>query len=289
MKRFSRFVVLVLALGVGLAMSIPDAEARRMGGGSSFGMKRSIAPRQATPAQATPRPAQQAQAGAAPAKQGASRWLGPVAGLAAGLGLAALFSHLGMGEGMANVFMMLLLVGGAVMLFRFLMRKSAPQLQTAGATMNRAATTGNGMRFDASSAVAAGATSQAASTLSAIPADFDEQGFLRQAKLNFIRLQAANDAGNMEDIRSYTTPEMFAEIRLQHQERKGATQQTDVMELQAELLDVTTETAQQIASVRFFGLIREEATAEQFSEIWHLTRAQNGTTGWVIAGIEQSN
>lgn len=295
MKRFSRFAVLVLALGVGLALSIPDAEARRMGGGSSLGMKRGISQRQAAPApsQTTPRAAQQAQAGskaATAAKPGASRWLGPLAGLAAGLGLAALFSHLGMGEGMASFFMLLLLAGGAVMLFRLLMRRQRPQLQAAGNAMRMPETETRPLHFDAPAPTAAARPAAvSAGEHGNVPADFDEQAFLRQAKLNFIRLQAANDAGNMEDIRSYTTPEMFAEIRLQHQERNGAAQQTDVMELDAEMLDVTTAAGQQIASVRFFGSIREAATAERFSEIWHLTRALDGSSGWVIAGIEQPN
>lgn len=114
---------------------------------------------------------------------------------------------------------------------------------------------------------------------------------MRQAKLNFIRLQAANDSGNMDDIRAFTAPEMYAEIQMQYQERGKARQQTNVMRLDAALLDVTDEPQRQIASVRFFGLIREtdHAAPENFSEIWHLTRARDGSQGWVIAGIEQVN
>lgn len=296
-----RLAILAVALTLGLSLSIPEAEARRMGGGMSSGMKRSITQRQATPPAATPAPrsAQQAQQAANPAaaaaapKSGASRWLGPLAGLAAGLGLAALFSHLGLGAEMANFMLLLLLGVGLFLVIRLVMRRKAGGVQSNARLQPAAAYAGQAPHFEplttpaASAGVAAAATATTAAA--AIPAGFDAAGFLRQAKLNFIRLQAANDAGNMEDIRSYTTPELFAEIRLQHQERGAAAQQTDVQALEAELLEVVEEGAQQIASVRFHGLIQEEAArgAEPFSEVWHLTRAVDGSSGWVIAGIEQ--
>ena len=60
-----------------------------------------------------------------------NRWLGPIAGLAAGLGIAALLSHFGLGEAfagaMANMIIIALIVMVAVMLFRFIMRKRAAQ------------------------------------------------------------------------------------------------------------------------------------------------------------------
>jgi predicted lipid-binding transport protein (Tim44 family) len=122
-----------------------------------------------------------------------------------------------------------------------------------------------------------------------VPANFDVEGFLRQAKLNFVRLQAANDRGDMEDIREFCTPEMAAEIQLQYQERKQVPQETDIMQLNAELLDVSTETKQALASVRFSGQLREEVSAapDAFSEVWHLTKPVDGSRGWSIAGIQQ--
>jgi predicted lipid-binding transport protein (Tim44 family) len=141
---------------------------------------------------------------------------------------------------------------------------------------------------------AVGGTAAAASPATAaaanIPADFDVDGFLRQAKLNFIRLQAANDRGDMEDIRQFCSPEMAAEIQMQFQERNQLAQETDVVQLDVELLDVSTEANRALASVRFSGLIREEPTAapESFSEVWHLSRPIDGSRGWCIAGIQQS-
>jgi len=224
-----------------------------------------------------------------------SRWMGPLAGLAAGIGLAALFSHLGLGEGMANM-MMLLLLGLAVFFaVRWFLSKrqpasAQPAMQYAGMPGSMEPPRANEPFIPASAgggAVAATATAAAAAN---VPADFDVDGFLRQAKLNFIRLQAANDRGDMEDIRQFCSPEMAAEIQMQFQERNQLAQETDVVQLEVALLDVSTEAGQAMASVRFSGLIREEAgaAAEAFSEVWHLTKPLDGSQGWHIAGIQQS-
>ena len=283
-----RLFVTLCAAFIGFGMLSFDAEARRLGGGGSFGMQRSpsVTQRSTAPAQqAVPaKPGATAQA-PAPQPSGMSRWLGPLAGIAAGVGLAALFSHFGMGEGMGSILMILALVAGAVFLFRLLARKSQPaagmQYASAGAPAPQ--------RFEPVGAAPVGAAPEAATAAANVPAGFDVDGFLRQAKLNFVRLQAANDAGNIEDIRQFTAPEMFAEIRLQLDERGGKAQVTDVVKLNADLLDVTTEEKRHVASVRFHGMIREEADAapEAFDEVWHLSKPVDGASGWVIAGIQQ--
>ena len=129
----------------------------------------------------------------------------------------------------------------------------------------------------------------APAAMASIPADFDVEGFIRNAKVNFIRLQAANDAGNLDDIREFTSPEMFAEIKMGIDERKGAKQTTDVAQLNAEVLDVAEEAGRYIVSVHFNGLIREEdgAAAQPFAEVWHMAKPRDGSRGWVLAGIQQ--
>ena len=121
-------------------------------------------------------------------------------------------------------------------------------------------------------------------------AGFDAEGFARQAKLNFIRLQAANDAGNLDDLREFTTPEVFAEICMQLNERRGSEQRTDIVELNADVIDVAEEDNRYIVSVHFTGQLREEADAvpAPFDEIWHLTKPLSGSGGWLIAGIQQA-
>ena len=103
----------------------------------------------------------------------------------------------------------------------------------------------------------------------------------------FIRMQAVNDAGDVEDLRRFTTPELFAALRLDLQERAGAAQRTDVVQLQARVVDTATEAGQQIASVRFHGLIRETEgdAAQPFDEVWHLVKPVSGEAEWRVAGI----
>lgn len=279
-----KFFTLAVALFIGVGLIATEAEARRLGGGSSIGMSRSTAPVQkaapapTTPTNAAPAPAPSAAAAPAAAAKpaGASRWLGPIAGLAAGIGLAALLSHFGLGEGVANFLMIMLLVMAAVFVVRLLLRKSQPAQHASLAPAG-----GAPLQFEPVSAPAGGDSAS-------VPAGFDAEGFLRQAKLNFIRLQAANDAGNLDDLKQFLAPEVFAEIQMQFEERGKGKQETDVQQLDAELLEVVTEGSQHIASVRFFGTLREDKGAPTpFAEVWHLVKPVSGERGWQVAGIQQ--
>jgi predicted lipid-binding transport protein (Tim44 family) len=124
-----------------------------------------------------------------------------------------------------------------------------------------------------------------------VPASFDSEGFSRIAKMIFIRMQAANDSADLDDLRRFTTPEMFASARLDIQERGPAEQKTDVVRVDAEVLDVANEGDRQIVSVRFSGQIVEApgAAPADFSEIWHLAKPLDDSRSWAIAGIEQSH
>ena len=112
---------------------------------------------------------------------------------------------------------------------------------------------------------------------------------LRVAKLSFIRLQAANDARNLNDLRSFTTPEMFAHLQLDLHERPAGEQVTEIIHVDTQVLDVANEPEQQVVSVRFTGQLREEAGAAPvaFNEVWHLVKPHGDNASWVIAGIEQ--
>ena len=284
-----------------------DAQAKRLGGGGNSGMSRQ-AP---APQPAQPVPLKQAAAPAAagtPAAAPQRSWMGPIAGLAAGLGLAALMSHLGMGAEFANMLALMLLAALAFFVGRFLLRRFGP-----GAASRNATLTPQSMRFagavpgsdgsarephatsfgsrgalrDASEPSSAATT--AAALTPSVPAGFDAATFERIAKLVFIRMQAANDAVNLDDLRQFATPEMFATFRLDLQERKAAAQQTDVVQLDAQVLDFAEEAGQQIVSVRFHGLLREQqdAAATAFDEVWHLVKPVHSGSQWAIAGIAQ--
>jgi predicted lipid-binding transport protein (Tim44 family) len=278
--------VLALVLRVGLAM--PEAEAKRLGGGKSTGIQREATPPApvAPPASvAAPTAGAGAMAAQAPKK---NSWLGPVAGLAAGLGLAALASHLGFGEEFGNMMMIALLVMAALVAVRLLMRKRAPAqhgMQYAGMGAG-----GGNVTLPVQTPVAGAATSSAVPAAGQLPAGFDADGFVRQAKLNFVRLQAANDEGNLADLREFVTPEMLAELQLQLQERGNVAQRTEVVDLHAEIVECVEEAQRYLISVRFRGLLREEKNAPPvpFDERWHLTKPIDGSRGWAVAGIQQT-
>jgi len=129
-KRFTQVKATALSLTVALSAfaAFPmDVEAKRLGGGGSIGRSAPSAPQKSMPSNNQVAPAQQqaTKQTAAPAQtpQAAPKrnWLGPIAGIAAGLGLAALFSHLGLGEGMGTFFLMLLMGVAAFFIIRKVM------------------------------------------------------------------------------------------------------------------------------------------------------------------------
>ena len=120
-----------------------------------------------------------------------------------------------------------------------------------------------------------------------LPGGMAAADFERLAKMVFIRMQAANDAANLDDLRKFTTPELFASLRTDLLERGSAKQQTDVVQIDAQVLEAVFENGNDIVTVRFYGLIREavDVAAEPFNELWHLVRPADGKSEWAIAGI----
>jgi len=291
MKKFlTLFAVVIMALGA----TLPSAEAKRLGGGGSFGKSSPTFSRQApmqnaNQAAAAPRPA-------APAP--ASPWKGIVGGALLGLGIGALMSHFGMGGALGSMLGGVLMIGllavAAMFLFRFLSRKSAgssAQPAYAGmpnGPMERSTTPEIGANLGYGGNASGGAIGLPESS-TAIPADFDTPGFLRHAKTQFIRLQAAWDKADVNDIREFATPEMFGELKLQLTERGASANHTDVVSIDAELLGIETNSVEHVASVRFHGMIREaeHAPTESFNEIWVLTKPISGG-GWLLAGVQQA-
>lgn len=306
-----RMMTMVMVAGLaGLMLASLDADAKRLGGGRSFGSPRdSVTQRQATPPAAAPAPAPagptsaaaptRAPTAAPPAaapQPGWKRWLGPVAGIAAGLGIAALMSHLGLSEGFGTFLLIALAIFAAVIVFRMLFRRPQPQaqnMQYAGAGPARGEPT-FGSPAPASSPMfggAARATPDAepfVASPKSYPPGFEPEPFLRQAKLNFTALQAAYDKADTASLRDVMTPDMFAEISRDLAAR-GAHQPTEIVTLNAEILEVTTERDMHWASVRFTGLVREDGAtiAEPLDEVWNLQKPVSGDHGWMLAGIQQ--
>jgi predicted lipid-binding transport protein (Tim44 family) len=281
------FAVLTVLFFTATLLTPLDSEAgRRFGGGRSTGMQRSLPP----PAQQNTmsQPNRAAQQPATPATGGMSRWLGPLMGF----GLGALMMSMFGGSAMAGLLGNILMVVVAFMVVRFLMNAWRKRNQAQNQGMQYARTPGatRDNRLEPTENIG---TFQSAGGQVLMPqrypAGFNVEGFLRQAKVSFHRLQAANDAGDLADIRDYTSPELYAEIAMQIQERGAAKQRVEVLKLDADLLEVVIEGDKEIASVRFTGLIREDenAGAEPFDEVWHVTKDLRDAKGaWMIAGIQ---
>jgi predicted lipid-binding transport protein (Tim44 family) len=209
-------------------------------------------------------------------------WWGPIAGFAGGALLGSLFfGHGGFGGGGGGGFLGILLFGlvGVVLVMvirRFLVAAPpAQELYTPAprypdpAPMTSMNTGGRPPL--------------------ALPPGFDLEAFIHQAKVAYIRLQAANDAGDLNDLRAFTTPEMFAEISLEIQARHGAPQRVEVLQLDAELLDLSQQGTVALATVQYFVTAREDGgVPESYTELWHVRKLlADSHSSWLLAGIEQ--
>ncbi len=323
--------ILILAACAAVTLALNDvAEARRMGGGGNYGAQRSVAPQRATPAQPAPAsptnnaatpPSQPVQPGAPasanapkaapqPAPSGMSRWLGPIAGIAAGLGLAALMSHFGLSDGFGTLLLLALLAFGGVFLVRRLFGRRTqtnPPLQYAGTATGGSATSPEpyasssapadappAWRIPSSSELDGSASSgtQAAPafgvTRNPLPAGFDAAGFTREAKRQYIELQSVYDKADRSALANFMTSEMATEIG-RELDTRGVHQPTEIVALDAEVLDVSTEGEQHWVSVRFTGLVKEDGdpVPHSIDEVWNLSKPVKGGSGWLLAGISQ--
>ena len=285
---------LVLGFAAALVCAVfvaADADARRLGGARSIGTQRSITN---TPPAATPAKSAQAQqmqqsaapAAAQPAASGMSRWMPLLGGLALGGALGWLMGANGMGGLMVGILLAGLLAFAAMFVVRMLMQKrgEAPQrMQYAGIGSETVAAPppSQSAGFDAPPAPGGVAAS--------VPAGFDVAGFLRGAKLNYMKLQIANDQGNLEELREFASDALFEELKKDVLARGDQKQQTDVLALNADLLEVVTEGGQHWASVRFSGTVRESPGEAPigFEEVWNLAKPVSGAQGWQLAGIQQ--
>ena len=306
---------------------IIEAEAKRLGSGSNMGR---VAPgsgaSQAVPAkpaqpQAAPQAAKPATANPA-AAQAATRssWMGPIAGLAAGLGLAALASYLGFGEELMSLMLILLAVVVVFAVFRMLAgRRQASAGQYGQPAMAKTGYGNNELGAEArpsnvswpaqmgssasgsagggagvsgyAGAAGVGVAAQVAAT--DVSAEEIAQ-FVKVASEQFNKLQSIWDSGDIHTLAEFCTPEMTRELSHQIAGRKGSQNLTQVVQLDSEWLgmaDSQDDFGKPVDEVhiRFSGLIREaaDAAASDFNEIWTLHRVKNGDTGWQLAGITQ--
>ncbi|HEY8243365.1 MAG: TIM44-like domain-containing protein [Vicinamibacteria bacterium] len=240
-------------------------------------------------AKSAPTPA--TAAGAAPAKR--SSWLGPVAGLAAGLGLAALAAHLGFSDELMSILLIAFAAMAVLFVVRLLMSRRGTMREPmpyAGAGAGLGTTPGGyetqvppPARFEPT---AFGGPPLDQTRTPLLPAGFDAPAFAREAKKQFLAVQAAHDRHDAKSLADVMTPELHREI-MREMEASGAARPTEIVDVDAEVIDVATEGAKHWVSVRFSGTAREGGALEPFDEVWNLVKPVDGSSGWLIAGIQQ--
>ncbi|NRF50343.1 hypothetical protein HRF68_22485 [Pseudomonas stutzeri] len=277
-----RVLSIFMALCISLTFAL-DAHAKRFGGGKSFGSAPSHQTRQA-PQQTQAAPSQAGkQAAAAPS--GASRWLGPLAGLAAGGLLASMF----MGDGFEGIQFMDILIFGliAFLLFRFLAaRRRQQQPAMAGhASMQREMP-----QQPATSIFGGSAAPVAAAPVINAPAWFNEQNFVAAAREHFLSLQQHWDANEMDKIAEFVTPQLLGFLKQERAEIGDAYQSTYIDDLQIQLDGVDDNAEKTTATLTFSGVAKTSRfdQGEPFSESWRMERVQGENQPWLVAGIRQN-
>ncbi|MEB0043429.1 Tim44 domain-containing protein [Pseudomonas sp. MH10] len=281
-----RFFSIVMVLCIGLTMSL-DANAR-FGGGKSFGSAPSHQMRQAPTSSpsAAPGAAGAAAAAARPAG-GASRWLGPLAGLAAGGLLASMFMGGGF-HGMQFFDILIMAIIGFV-IFRFIAarRRKQPDMAAAGHTPFQREThepPAQASMFGGSSAASAPAPVIQA------PAWFNESRFLDAARGHFQSLQQHWDANEMDKIAEFVTPQMLQFLKQERANLGDGFQSTYIDNLTVQLDGLDDRADKTVATLTFSGLSKTSRfdQGEVFSESWNMERPQGDNQPWLVAGIRQN-
>ncbi len=260
---FSFFLIALLTFG----LVVNEASAKRFGGGRSFGVQRSKSSLFSSPAANTSK-------AWSPKTAKGRNWGGILGGLLVGGLLASLF----MGHGFGTGLLTWLILGGVIFfIYNLFRRKMQPGFQTAQPSMFRQNTATPNMY----------GTSGGEANYSSYPPDFVPEAFLRDAKVKFLRMQAAYDQKNLFDLQEFTAPEVFGEIKMQLDELGDEPNRTEVYDLEAELLNVAKQVDSTIASVRFTGRVKEnDEPITNLDEIWHFRQFySNGP--WVVGGIQQ--
>lgn len=338
-KKFTHLITaltIVISTFVTLGITMDDAEARRFGGGGSFGRQSSNVLKKRAPAQApkaqqnaTPNANQGAAnrgaaAGATAQRSGMSRFLGPLAGIAAGLGIMALLSSLGLSGALLEFLSSAILIAIVIFGVMFIVRRlrgthNKPATQGAFSQGNQGkaqdfftnrqsyeAKPGQGQAndtrpssvfnrhpspqssFSSSTEVAQDTTTQEIDPSWFVPEGFDTMTFLTVAKEQFARIQSLWDKGDVEQLKDYLTDDLISELSPQIIEQGNqAGHPTEIVLLNAELLGMEQVAGGNLASVRFSGMLREEAGQEafRFEEVWNLYKTAD--SGWLLAGIQQ--
>ncbi|OUT97942.1 MAG: hypothetical protein CBC01_04795 [Betaproteobacteria bacterium TMED41] len=291
-KVFNFFLILIF-FTVSLFLAVESAEARRMGFGRSIGkpppMKRQMIP----PSQGVKKSVDKTPVKGVSAANNKTRggFMGPLAGLAAGLGLAALASYLGIGSELMGFLLILLAIAAIYFVVRFFLRsmQNNPSYEGVPSNLNREITSETiGLKTGAPSTILREASNEVSQ---------DEiDNFLENSKKQFVEIQKIWDSGNVENLKNFCTEDLILQLSDQIKEKINEASKSSITQLNAtwEGMDSYTNddgTEYEEVYILFSGMIREQENGltNQFSETWTLQRIKSTSDGWLIAGITQVN
>lgn len=215
------------------------------------------------------------------------RWGGMLGGMLMGGLIGSMLFGGGHAYGGPGLLDLLLIGGGLFLLYRFIRsRRMATASPTATGAMSFDQSPSHGWGqpgYDPSSVAATPVEEQPA-----LPPGFDAQEFLKGAKAIYIRMQSSWDKRDLEDIRQFVSPEVWAEIEHQAQEDPQPGK-TELLLINPRILEARETDSQTVVSVFYDVMMRENQaeTAKQVREVWHFSRDKSPEAFWVLEGIQQ--
>jgi predicted lipid-binding transport protein (Tim44 family) len=283
------------------------ADAKRLGGGRSFGSKPAFSKSFSKPVPKTP--LNQNKSAFNNTQQPRRGLFGGMGGMFGGLLAGTLLGSLLFGGGFGGIgFMDILLLGLAFFFIRKMFRSRKMESQQSAYQGSGAANYSQQQSYsppqedfsnmqrqaqdawaNLRSTPAGGSQAQDVQPDVTIPEGFDSDEFLKGAKIVFNRLQQSWDSRDLDDIKQFTTLEVFEPIKQQAKEDPQPSH-TEILMANARLLEVKEDAEGVLATVYFDVLMREDKSAqhpEQVREVWHFLKAHKDDSMWLLDGIQQ--
>ena len=282
---FAMFMAFVLAIGAGGYSA--DVQAKKFGGGKSFGKSYSVSKPSSTAANTS----STTNAAAGAKKPGFLGGLG--GGLLGGLLAGGLFAALlgsGAFDGISfGDILLFALIGFLIYKFFIAPKRRAAQAQASGANgMFREMP--NSTRDSVQPSPMSGMSGFGAQPAIKLPPGFNEQAFVAEAKNHYITLQKAWDDNNFDEILDYVSPELYNMLVAERANYGDNKPRTEVISLMVELVRGEYIGSTASISLQFSGWIKEGDQTSDTNEIWHLEKNMSDANGnWTIVGIQQDN
>ncbi|KAB2824479.1 Tim44 domain-containing protein [Aliivibrio finisterrensis] len=292
----------IAALMFVFVLSAPHAEAKKFGGGKSFGKSFKTAPAPKQKQQNTNTIGKQDTA------KGASSKKGLMGGLLGGLLMGGLLASIFAGGGFEGIqFMDILIIAGVAFmlfkLFRMFMASKASSINQRQGTAYASPQASNneqpsfrdnqqyfqGEQAQPQPQATGGFGAPAADEIPHnYPPGFDVAGFINGSREHYRILQGAWNHNQLETIQEYVSISLYNDLVQERANLEGE-QHTDVMFVDAEVVRADHDANRAQLSLQFSGRYRDsvEGVEEDITDIWHLERdLTQPNAPWLIIGIQ---